>query len=163
MQASYNTPTKQLKEIEIPKGESSHCLKSPGSYSFELNSCHVYDSYSVPYNTNSSNNELVLVSKRHKTKLGIVSKIKVEDLSVELDLAGNKRVETSLPWQNGLYYLDVVLSPDETVGIIPHSSIFYFIPKSLNVTGSDDCSLVEGAFIAVEGKVFRGNRLHKMV
>ncbi|RZC36994.1 uncharacterized protein BDFB_006360, partial [Asbolus verrucosus] len=142
--------------IKINKGRLTYCLEKSGSYSFQLNSCHSYESDTVTYNTDSPINEIFLNAQKHTTTFIIEAEMEHGNVTAILNIDGVKSQTPFLPFNKNGYEIKLLLSPSETAVIIPQSDILYFTPPILSINGNTDCENLGSKFKAVLGVVFQG-------
>ncbi|KAJ8945589.1 hypothetical protein NQ314_009109 [Rhamnusium bicolor] len=142
--------------FDISKGRSSYCLEQPGEYLFNLEGCHSYNPKTISYNTDSEINEVLLTAVKHTLKLVVQAEVDFGNIQVSVKI-GTDKTEKILKYTSGQYELDILLEPDESAVVIPQSDTIFFSPPILSVQGRDDCVNLGIKFVAVKGKVFKGN------
>lgn len=154
--AIYKLSNQSQKVLDIPRGRSTQCVEHSGKYSFKLESCHVYESDIVSYDTDDKLNEIYISAIKHKTTLHINAQENLGNITITVNIGGIKTIHGPLTYANNRYKLDLHLSPKETAILIPQSEILYFNPPILQIDGADDCVDLGTKFEAVKGKVFKG-------
>lgn len=155
--SSHNTKVVyDAQQIEIQKGRSTHCLEKSGLYEFKLQSCHVYETDIVTYNTNSENNEIYLTATKHNHRIAIEAPEGINDITMTVNHGGTKTREGPLKYIDGFYVLDFVLTPGDNVVLVPYSDILYFKPPITSFVGEEDCVERKVIFRGIKGKVFQG-------
>lgn len=139
----------------MSKGRTSYCLERRGTYYFDLKSCHDFEETQIVYNTNAETNDIILNAKKHMVTLGVKAIKNYGNLDISVKIASEKVLMKTV-YQNGQYELNLLLSPAETVVVVPQSNILYFTPPILSINGGEDCVNLGVKFTAVEGKVFKG-------
>lgn len=154
--SSHDTKVLYDSEIVVKKGRSTHCLEREGDYEFKLQSCHVYESDVIAYNTNSENNEIYLTATKHTHRIAIEAPEGVNDITITVNYGGVKTKEGPLKYLDGFYSLDLVLSPGDNIVLVPNSDILYFKPPITSFVGEQDCVARKVIFRGIKGKIFQG-------
>lgn len=143
-------------KLSVEKGRSTHCLDKAGTYKFTMDSCHVYETDSITFDTNSQNNEIYLTAIKHNHRVAIEGPDGIKDIMMTINSAGIKTKEGPLKYTDGFYVLDIVLSPGDNIVLVPSSDILYFQPPIISFIGEADCVERKVLFHGIKGKVFRG-------
>lgn len=157
-QVLYKLPGQpEEKVFNVPKGVGSHCLEKPGVYTFNIDSCHSYDTKTKTYDTDSPIGEVVhLNALKHTNTLLIQCDKKYDDITATININGIKTDTGSLPFTKNGYEINLLLGPNENAVIILKSDILYFNPPILSIQGGNDCVNLGPKFKAVLGVVFKG-------
>ncbi|KAJ3639563.1 hypothetical protein Zmor_002915 [Zophobas morio] len=156
-QVSYKNAVDQKENtIKINKGKLPYCLGKSGSYTFQISSCHSYESNVITYSTDAPVNEIFLNAQKHTVTLTIETDKKHGDVTATINIDGVKNPTPPLPFVNNGYEIQLLLSPSETAVIVPQSDILYFTPPILSINGNTDCDNLGSKFKAVLGVVFQG-------
>lgn len=147
----YNNTEKIVK-----KGRTTHCLEKAGNYEFKLNGCHVYENDIILYNTSSQNNEVFLSAIKHNHRIAIDAPENINDIIMTVNYGGVKTKEGPLKYVDKFYVLDITLSPNDNVVLVPYSEILYFQPPITSFVGEEDCVENKVLFNGIKGKVFQG-------
>nr|XP_022914700.1 nodal modulator 1 [Onthophagus taurus] len=153
---SYKLPNRETSVLEIQQGRTLKCVESYGKYNFVLSSCHTYATNQIEYDTESENNEIVIVALKHHHNIGIKCNKDFGNITVKINVDGQKSISDPLTYKNNQYTLELYLSPQESAILIPESDVLYFNPPILLIEGSDDCKDMKDVFEAVKGRVFKG-------
>ncbi|GJQ67388.1 hypothetical protein Trydic_g5084 [Trypoxylus dichotomus] len=152
----YKLANQTYKILDIPRGRSTQCVEESGKYSFKLESCHVYETDVISYDTANNTNEIYITAIKHKNTLYVSAEENVENVTMTVNIGGIKTVKGPLIYKDKKYALDVNLSSKETAILIPQSDILYFNPPILQIEGTDDCADLGTKFEGVKGRVFKG-------
>ncbi|KRT79932.1 hypothetical protein AMK59_6753 [Oryctes borbonicus] len=152
----YKLQNQTHRALEIPRGRSTQCVEQSGKYIFKLESCHVYETDAISYDTANEVNEIYISAIKHKNTLYVNADENFENITITVNIGGVKTIEGPLTHKDKKYILNLYLSPKETAILIPQSDILYFNPPILQIDGGDDCTDFGTKFEAVKGKVFKG-------
>lgn len=148
-----------MKTFDIQRGETKQCVEEPGRYNFKLESCHLYESDTISYDTSNDSNEINIVAIKHRNTIYVRAKDNIGNITITVNIGGTKTIVGPLINKNKRYKLDVHLGPKETAILIPQSDVLYFTPPILQIDGEDECRDLGERFEAVKGKVFKGRIL----
>lgn len=152
----YKLPNQTYNTLEIPPGRSIQCVEQPGKYKFKLESCHVFESDTVLYNTANESNEIFLSAVKHKNTIYVSVQEYSGNITIIVNIGGIKKIEGPLVQKNKKYQLDFYLGFTQKAILIPQSDVLYFNPPILQINGNDDCTDLGVKFEAVKGKVIKG-------
>ena len=154
--ASYILPDGNIKTFDLIEGRTVHCIESSGIYTFNLESCHMYETDKIIYSTDNANNEISIKTLKHKVTIYVTSFENIGHAYMSSKINNHVSLQGPLVYDNGKYVFELYLSPTETAILTPQSDLLYFIPQTLHVNGSDDCINLGNQFNAFKGKVFQG-------
>jgi len=147
-------------DLDIPIGQSTHCMPSPGPYKLSTVSCHIFheDASSTGW---KSGDRVVLRAVRHLVSGTVATTETIPDLQMMVTTE-SKEVHTialtSPENRDGLYYYKFGHNalPHEQLIMEPIASKFLFHQSKLTVTIADDCQLDFVKFTATKGLFVSG-------
>lgn len=116
----------------------------------------MYENNVITYDTNSQNNEIFLTAIKHNNVIAIEAPAGIKDITLSVNFDGTLKKADSLKYVDGHYVLDLILSPGDSVVLVPNSEILYFQPPITSFVGEDDCIERKVLFRGIPGKVFKG-------
>jgi len=145
-------------ELDIPIGQSVHCLPSPGPYNLVPESCHIFQAKEFSWEANGS--PVKLKALKHLVSGRISSVEDISDLELSITTTGEmKALALTTPEEkDGLLYYNfgIQASPHEELALEPKAGKFLITPPRLTVLVADDCQLDSVVFTATRGLFVSG-------
>jgi len=157
----YNDEKASNGDLDIPIGQSTHCMPSPGPYKLSTSSCHIFhqDASSSSW---KSGEKVKLRAVRHLVSGSVASTETIPDLEMRVTTESNEVhtiALTSPENKNGLFYYKFGHNaiPHEQLIMEPKAAKFLFQQAKLTVTIADDCQLDFVKFTATRGLFVSGS------
>lgn len=161
VEVSYSIDAQPSEEkLKIKAGTSKHCLPKAGHYVFTPQSCHVFETPSVEWNT-AKPSVVHFRSVRHRMGVIVKADHEIPDLRVSVTMSGKtedlppSRVEKRSDGQlEHKYIFDAATG--ETLQIVASADALLFFPSTLSLTVGKECDERAGVILAQRGLYVSG-------
>jgi len=154
----YSEFDQMVGELDIPIGQSVHCLPSPGPYALSPSSCHTFQAGHTTWSAGSPQVRLRAVKHLVSGRVTSVEQIPDLQLTVISPTETKTIALTSPEEQDGLFYYKFryQANPHEEIILEPLASKFLISPTKLHVQVADECQLDSVVFTASKGLFVSG-------
>jgi len=147
-------------QLNIPVGQSSHCISHDSTYSLTTTSCHQFDADSRASSW-TPGSTVILTAVRHAVTGRVTAIQPIPDLQVMIySQAETQTLAITEPeTKDGLFYyrFNYQALPHQDITIEPMASKFLFNPSKLHVAVADDCQSDVAIFTATQGLFLTGS------